>query len=109
MPTKMCKNLKLLQFIVAGNNATDFFLWRDRHRRIKQYTPFLLRSEGINMEFADVKVKGPFATIVEAENKVVMENLMQGIYTCINASNARQRCCRIHGGYKGVIWKDTRR
>lgn len=29
------------------------------------------------MEFADVKVKGPFATIVEAENKVVMENLMQ--------------------------------
>lgn len=61
------------------------------------------------MEFADVKVKGPFATIVEAENKVVMENLMQGIHTCINASNARQRCCRIHGGYKGVIWKDTRR
>lgn len=99
MPTKMCKNLKLLQF----------FFWTDRHRRIKQYTPFLLRSEGINMEFADVKVKGPFATIVEAENKVVMENLMQGIQICINGSNARQQCCRIHGGYNGVIWKDTRR
>lgn len=70
-------------------------LWTDRHtngqtgrhRRIKQYTPFLLRSEGINMEFADVKVKCRFATIVEAEKKVVMENLMQGIQTCIKANN----------------------
>lgn len=39
------------------------------------------------MEFADVKVKCRFATIVEAEKKVVMENLMQGIQTCIKANN----------------------
>lgn len=39
------------------------------------------------MELADVKVKCRFATIVEAEKKVVMENLMQGIQTCIKANN----------------------
>lgn len=95
MPKKMCKNLKSLQFIVAGKNATEMFVMdrqtygrTDRQtQKIKQYTPFLLRSEGINMELADVKVKCRFATIVEAEKKVAMENLMQGIQTCIKANN----------------------
>lgn len=88
----MCKNLKPQQFIVAGKNATEMFVMdrqtygRTDRQTQKDKTIYPL-SRGNKYGICRRKSEMSFCDYCRSGEVVVMENLMQGIQTCIKANN----------------------
>lgn len=107
MPKKMCKNLKSLQFIVAGENATEMFVMdRQTYGRTDRQTqkdktiyPLSPSERGNKYGISRRKSEMSFCDYCRSG-----EEGCNGKFDARNTNMYKsQQLCRIHGGYNGVI------